>query len=133
MKYYAKLDFENYIVATFVDAGEDFPKIDLSDFSEINFEQFSKVGPNSVLKNGQVTVGEVKKVLPTEEEFITIKHSLINYATQKIAPLQDAIDLDIATDDEKARLLAWKKYRVLVNRVDTSTAPDITWPDEPSE
>ncbi|MEH4973303.1 tail fiber assembly protein, partial [Escherichia coli] len=29
-------------------------------------------------------------------------------------------------------LEAWKKYRVLLNRVDTSVAPDIVWPDEPS-
>ncbi|MEQ5456473.1 tail fiber assembly protein, partial [Escherichia coli] len=26
---------------------------------------------------------------------------------------------------------AWKKYRVLLNRVDTSTAPDIEWPTNP--
>ncbi|EGG1135905.1 tail fiber assembly protein, partial [Escherichia coli] len=26
---------------------------------------------------------------------------------------------------------AWKKYRVLLNRVDTSTAPDIEWPALP--
>lgn len=26
---------------------------------------------------------------------------------------------------------AWKKYRVLLNRVDTSTAPDIEWPEIP--
>ncbi|EHW7221068.1 tail fiber assembly protein, partial [Escherichia coli] len=25
----------------------------------------------------------------------------------------------------------WKKYRVLLNRVDTSTAPDIEWPALP--
>ncbi|HDP9832572.1 TPA: tail fiber assembly protein [Escherichia coli] len=25
----------------------------------------------------------------------------------------------------------WKKYRVLLNRVDTSTAPDIEWPTVP--
>ncbi|EFF0700519.1 tail fiber assembly protein, partial [Escherichia coli] len=25
----------------------------------------------------------------------------------------------------------WKKYRVLLNRVDTSTAPDIEWPTMP--
>ncbi|EKP6448987.1 tail fiber assembly protein, partial [Escherichia coli] len=24
-----------------------------------------------------------------------------------------------------------KKYRVLLNRVDTSVAPDIVWPEEP--
>ncbi|MEY5509334.1 tail fiber assembly protein, partial [Salmonella enterica subsp. enterica serovar Corvallis] len=47
---------------------------------------------------------------------------------EKIAPLQDAVDLGIATDDEKAQLGEWKKYRVLVNRVDTSN-PD--WPEQP--
>ena len=26
---------------------------------------------------------------------------------------------------------AWKKYRVLLNRVNTTTAPDIEWPEEP--
>ncbi|EEO0299967.1 tail fiber assembly protein, partial [Salmonella enterica] len=45
------------------------------------------------------------------------------------APLQDAVDLEEATDEEKARLNAWKKYRVLVNRVDTSK-PE--WPEAPS-
>ncbi len=50
-------------------------------------------------------------------------------ASEKIVPLQDAVDLDIATDDEKAQLDEWKKYRVLVNRVDTSN-PD--WPEQPT-
>ncbi|ECA4282321.1 tail fiber assembly protein, partial [Salmonella enterica subsp. enterica serovar Stanley] len=49
--------------------------------------------------------------------------------SEKIAPLQDAVDLDIATDDEKAQLDEWKKYRILVNRVDTSN-PD--WPEKPA-
>ncbi|MBC0413248.1 tail fiber assembly protein, partial [Escherichia coli] len=26
-----------------------------------------------------------------------------------------------------------KKYRVLLNRIDTSTAPDIEWPTSPAE
>ncbi|ECK8872997.1 tail fiber assembly protein [Salmonella enterica subsp. enterica] len=56
------------------------------------------------------------------------KSRLLQRASEKIAPLQDAVDLDIATDDEKAQLDEWKKYRVLVNRVDT-TSPD--WPDVP--
>ncbi|ECI4976754.1 tail fiber assembly protein, partial [Salmonella enterica subsp. enterica] len=54
---------------------------------------------------------------------------LLQIASEKIAPLQDAVDLDIATDDEKAQLDEWKKYRVLVNRVDTSN-PD--WPEKPA-
>ncbi|EQA1407893.1 tail fiber assembly protein, partial [Escherichia coli] len=47
------------------------------------------------------------------------------------APLQDAADLEIATEGETSLLEAWKKYRVLLNRVDTSTAPDIEWPASP--
>ncbi|XHX67357.1 hypothetical protein GU833_06745 [Photorhabdus akhurstii] len=42
-----------------------------------------------------------------------------------MAPLQDAIDLDIAIDAEKQTLTEWKKYRVLLNRVDCSVAPEI--------
>ncbi|ECQ0824939.1 tail fiber assembly protein [Salmonella enterica subsp. enterica] len=56
------------------------------------------------------------------------KNNLLQMATEKIAPLQDAVDLGEATDDEKARLLAWKKYRVQVNRVDTVTP---VWPEQP--
>ena len=51
--------------------------------------------------------------------------------SEHIAPLQDAVDLEIATEEETSLLEAWKKYRVLLNRVDTSTAPDIEWPEEP--
>ncbi|EAW0646153.1 tail fiber assembly protein [Salmonella enterica] len=57
------------------------------------------------------------------------KSRLLQMASEKIAPLQDAVDLDIATDDEKAQLDEWKKYRVLVNRVDISK-PD--WPEQPA-
>jgi len=59
------------------------------------------------------------------------KVNLISEASQKISILQDAVDLDMATDDEKTQLTAWKKYRVLLNRVDTSTVPDIVWPEKP--
>ena len=45
--------------------------------------------------------------------------------SEYIAPLQDAVDLEIATEEERSLLEAWNKYRVLLNRVDTSTAPDI--------
>lgn len=40
---------------------------------------------------------------------------------------------NVATDDEKVQLDEWKKYRVLVNRVDTSTAPKIDWPKKPEQ
>ncbi|EAO0385571.1 tail fiber assembly protein [Salmonella sp. NW826] len=56
------------------------------------------------------------------------KNRLLQIASEKIAPLQDAVDLGIATDDEKAQLDEWKKYRVLVNRVDTT---NLVWPEQP--
>ncbi|MEY0149016.1 tail fiber assembly protein, partial [Providencia rettgeri] len=40
-------------------------------------------------------------------------------------------DLGMATDEEKAQLTAWKTYLVYLNRIDTSTAPDIEWPVKP--
>ncbi|ECG2185227.1 tail fiber assembly protein [Salmonella enterica subsp. enterica serovar Cerro] len=71
--------------------------------------------------------GAAEKAAQLRQEEET-KSRLLQMASEKIAPLQDAVDLDIATDDEKAQLDEWKKYRVLVNRVDT-TSPD--WPDVP--
>ncbi|WP_323840701.1 tail fiber assembly protein [Photorhabdus africana] len=58
-------------------------------------------------------------------------HLLLSNANNCIAPLQDAIDLDIATDVEKQKLTEWKKYRVLLNRIDCSVASEIDWPKAP--
>ncbi|WP_241622832.1 tail fiber assembly protein [Rosenbergiella australiborealis] len=60
------------------------------------------------------------------------KTQRLQQATDTINPLQDAVDLEMATDEEKAQLTAWRKYRVLLTRVDTSTAPDIDWPQAPT-
>lgn len=49
-----------------------------------------------------------------------------------IVPLQDAVDMGIAIDDEIASLKAWKTYRIMLNRIDTSLAPNIEWPEIPS-
>lgn len=59
------------------------------------------------------------------------KNRLIQNANDTISPLQDAVDLDIATDEEISLLAEWKKYRVLLMRVDTTKAPDIEWPPLP--
>ncbi|MEY0576993.1 tail fiber assembly protein [Providencia manganoxydans] len=55
----------------------------------------------------------------------------LNEANNTITYLQEAVDVDLATEDETAALQEWKKYRVLLNRVDTSTAPNIDWPQKP--
>ena len=80
-----------------------------------------------------------KKITPRvipESELIAqaeeTRAQLMAEANQKITPLQDALDVDIATDEELTQLKAWKTYRVLLSRVDTSTAPDIEWPEPPT-
>lgn len=59
------------------------------------------------------------------------KRQLLNEASSQIDYLQDAIDTDIATDEEKSAYSAWKKYRALLNRIDVDAAPDIKWPAKP--
>jgi len=65
------------------------------------------------------------------EQATAKRNALLAEANTAITPLQDAVDVDDATDDELAALKAWKKYRVALNRLDLSTAPDITWPEVP--
>ncbi|MFI7782671.1 hypothetical protein EN46_02095 [Citrobacter amalonaticus] len=59
------------------------------------------------------------------------KSELIDYASKLISPLQDAVDLNIATDIEIDLLAKWRTYRVLVNRIDPENTTDIVWPTKP--
>jgi len=72
----------------------------------------------------------------TEQELIVQaedkKNVLRADADYMIQPLQDAADLDIATESEKALLSQWKNYRVQLNRVDTSEPSNIIWPQKPA-
>lgn len=60
------------------------------------------------------------------------KQELANQANSMIAPLQYAVDIGEATDEEVNSLRSWKKYCVLLNRIDISVAPDIEWPPVPA-
>ncbi|WP_313080472.1 tail fiber assembly protein [Atlantibacter sp.] len=59
------------------------------------------------------------------------KARLRSIADAEIVWRQDAIDAGIATEDEINALAEWKKYRVLLMRVDTTKAPYINWPSMP--
>lgn len=99
------------------------------------------------LLNGQslgriVTVNEYGQPVladppaPTKEQLIAEadarKAAFITAASETISILKDAVDLGKATKEEEARLLAWREYRVLLMRVDTSPVPDIDWPEAPT-
>lgn len=89
---------------------------------------------------GGLWVFDGKKITPrihTTAELVSqanaTRAELLAKATLKIAPLQDAVDIDDPTDAELASLKAWKQFRVALNRLDLSTAPDIIWPEEPAD
>ncbi len=73
--------------------------------------------------------------LPTAEELISQaedkRNRLRAEADSSIQPLQDASDLGIATDDEVSQLVAWKKYRIMLMRIDTRGAEKSIWPKQP--
>ncbi|MDU9394302.1 tail fiber assembly protein [Pseudomonas sp. zfem002] len=55
-------------------------------------------------------------------------------ADAAIVPLQDAVDLDEATEAELALLKEWKRYRVLLNRLQDQPGypTEIDWPAPPA-
>ena len=59
------------------------------------------------------------------------KNQLLAEATTQISYLQDAVDTEIASEKETQLLAEWKKYRVLVNRIDIELAPNINYPETP--
>ncbi|MGL5726700.1 MAG: tail fiber assembly protein [Plesiomonas sp.] len=61
-----------------------------------------------------------------------VKSTLQREAEDAIKPLERAKSLGIATPQELALLTEWEKYSVYLMRVDTSTAPNITWPVKPA-
>lgn len=103
----------------------------------ILIEEGIQTGPGFTYKDGKFYQPE-----PTAEQLEQQKQQLINgnnsqkkylldMASQKISIYTDAVDLDMATDDEARLLPLWKKYRVILNRIDANTAETITWPEQP--
>lgn len=63
-------------------------------------------------------------------ENVTQKNSLLNESNEKIEILQDIVDLDMQESNEDEQLKTWKKYRILLTRIDTNNI-EITWPTKP--
>ncbi|HHH0388126.1 TPA: tail fiber assembly protein [Yersinia enterocolitica] len=72
---------------------------------------------------------------PTHDELVANanakKSQLKAVADSEISWRQDAVDGAYAEANEVTELAGWKRYRVLLMRIDTSKAPDIEWPSMP--
>lgn len=116
MKYYK--DADNNVYAYEDDGSQDeFIRPELIPISEDEAKKLANPG----YSHEQLVAFDVAK-----------KSEMFAQATYEIAWRQDAVDVGIATEVETAALTEWKKYRVMLMRVDTSKAPDIEWPVTPS-
>lgn len=59
------------------------------------------------------------------------KQSLLAEAEQAIAMLERKVRLGMATDEDKVKLNEWEIFSVKTADTDTSTAPNIDWPQKP--
>ncbi|EGP9775944.1 tail fiber assembly protein [Escherichia coli] len=108
---------------------------DAIDVSEGEYRKAMGRAPGStfsVSSDGLVTL--IEPAPPTKEQLIITAEAhrivLRQRADHEIAWRQDAVDAGIATVEETAALSEWKKYRVLLMRVDTAKP---VWPTPPGE
>uniref|UniRef100_UPI002FDCF946 tail fiber assembly protein n=1 Tax=Atlantibacter hermannii TaxID=565 RepID=UPI002FDCF946 len=105
--------------------------------AEVFSEFFSELPPAGKMRaagpDGLPSWADIPK--PSKEELINQaeqqRTALKAEADAQIAWRQDAVEVGIATEEEKSILAEWKKYRVLLMRIDTSKGPDIIWPPTP--
>jgi len=92
---------------------------------------------NGVIDWSQVITQTMKDQAAAEQRLAQIAEETAarrDVADDAIAPLQDAVDLEEATEAEVAKLKAWKKYRIALIRVPEQPGyPDtIDWPAPPA-
>ncbi|MBA3109973.1 tail fiber assembly protein [Salmonella enterica] len=104
-------------------AGFDIVETDNVPYDDIISGKYQFVDDRIIMR----TYNEIELTQITNLE----KSEKLKLANEKIIPLQDAVDLGIATTEEMQKLDTWKKYRVEISRTNTSNSLDISWPLPP--
>ncbi|WP_353847390.1 tail fiber assembly protein [Pseudomonas sp.] len=97
------------------------------------FTDTPRTSQYDVWTDGAWRLDEGAELAAQREAAISRRNSLLQLAGAQVAPLQDAEELGIATEAESAALLAWKRYRVELSRIDQQAGfpKAIEWPDAP--
>ncbi len=90
-----------------------------------------------VIDWSQVITAEAKALAAAEQLLAAVSADLAQrraLADAAIAPLQDAVELEEATEAEAALLIDWKRYRVALSRLpDQEGYPEeVDWPAPPA-
>lgn len=84
--------------------------------------------------NGETWVTDVEKQKAAQiAAAVDEQAELISSANTKTQIWQTQLMLGIITDADKTTLTEWMKYVQAVQAIDTSSAPDISWPSPPSK
>lgn len=96
--------------------------------------------PEAWPNQGEVEESDVRYVAFLESlkpepatEALRLRDEKLRAAAIRISPLQDAVDLNKATEAEGQALIAWKEYRVDLNRLQEQPGfpNEINWPTSP--
>lgn len=84
----------------------------------------------------QMVTAEMKEAQKQEAILAAVKAEqarLRKIADDVIAPLQDASDMGEASPEDEAALLAWKRYRIALTKINTLPGypNDFAWPVSP--
>lgn len=131
----AIVEFRNTEEFAYAEPGEGQTLLELSEAQYSRREEWNSVveGKMSKKQPGEPIVPE-----PSDEvlraRVANLQADALRLAAERIAPLQDAVDLDEATAAETAKLKAWKQYRVAVNRVAAQPGYPgaVVWPTVPA-
>ncbi|WP_337021046.1 tail fiber assembly protein [Pantoea anthophila] len=111
---------------TEVDFGSDFLSVLIPDGASVSigYDYNGKVFSAPELTEEQ----QAEKDAAAINVNTSLKALLMNKFSQMISVLQNSVDSEMATDDEARLLPLWKKYRVLLNRINANVASEIDWP-----
>lgn len=97
------------------------------------FTRVAPPGPHHTWKKGAWEIDQDAQLVALVGAATDRRNSLQAEASARIAPLQDLVELGEATGAEESALLAWKRYRGALNRVEQQPAYPrvIEWPSQP--
>ncbi|MDE1478333.1 tail fiber assembly protein [Xenorhabdus bovienii] len=92
---------------------------------ELDIKQYYVSNDKVVRKDAKILAQEAK------QETDRIKQALISDAQQRMQTLHTKLVLGRINKTEQQQLNQWLDYIDAIEAVDTSTAPDIQWPEQP--
>jgi len=131
-RYFIQTDSDNYVIGMLVAISEPEAEGYLAErLLEVSKEIFETIGQDSKFVDGKVVQAEPKPVVLTVENAKAIKSALLAEANTNTQPWQTQLLLGIISEEDKISLTNWMMYYKKVQEIDTSVAPNISWPEKP--